>query len=82
MWFKQKYNVVNVLIIVMYNVCVITGVCILLHHSNKTPLHLASKGGHKDSAQMLVDRGADIESRDKLWVYWPVTDSYIKIVNK
>ena len=66
----------------MRNVCVITGVYIFFHHSDMTPLHLASTGGHIDIARLLADRGADIESRDGLWVYWPLTDSYTKVNKK
>ena len=61
-------------------VCVITGVCVLLHRG-WTPLHRASEEGHTDTARVLVERGADLESRDEEWVYWSVTDLFTHYIN-
>ena len=61
-------------------VCVITAVCVSLHRG-RTPLHVASEEGHTDIARVLVERGADLESRDEEWVYWSVTDLFIHYIN-
>jgi ankyrin repeat protein len=37
------------------------------HHSHSTPLHQAVVGGHKDVVGLLVDRGARLDIRDKIW---------------
>ena len=35
-------------------------ICSLLSPHQDTPLHMAAKGGHTDSVQYLIDKGAEI----------------------
>ncbi len=37
-----------------------------LLQTEDTPLHLACKNGHTKTAQMLVDRGADVNREDRV----------------
>ena len=36
----------------------------LISPHQKTPLHLAAEGGHAGTAQLLVEKGADINVKD------------------
>lgn len=46
------------------NVLGIHGLTILKFPHQWTPLHLAATSGHVDTAQLLVDKGANINSKD------------------
>ena len=40
-------------------------ICSLLSPHQDTPLHVAAEGGHTDSVQYLIDKGAGINIKNK-----------------
>jgi ankyrin repeat protein len=42
------------------------------HHSHATPLHQAIAGGHPDTVKLLVERGARLDTRDRIFQGTPL----------
>jgi ankyrin repeat protein len=42
------------------------------HHSHSTPLHQAVLGGHLDVVKLLIERGAPLDAKDKLYQATPL----------
>jgi ankyrin repeat protein len=42
------------------------------NHAHSTPLHQAVWSGHLDTVQLLVERGARLDTRDTLWQGTPL----------
>ena len=40
-------------------------ICSLLSPHQDTPLHMAAEGGHTDSVQYLIDKGGEINIKNK-----------------
>ena len=45
-----------------------------------TPLHKAAYGGHKEIAKLLIDKGADVNAREKLFGLTPLDIAVMEIV--
>ncbi len=45
-----------------------TGLVCPLGQIGRTPLHLVAEKGHADVARLLLDRGAQLEAVEKVWV--------------
>ena len=41
---------------------------VYLPHCQRTPLHAAAEGGHVDVVKYLVDKGADVDTKDGIGV--------------
>jgi hypothetical protein len=45
---------------------------LIIQLAGRTPLHYAGQG-HKEVVAMLLDRGADIEAKDRVWLTFCVS---------
>lgn len=44
--------------------------CIYLHQKVETPLHMASRAGHCEVAQFLLQNAAQVDAKAKVWAMW------------
>lgn len=42
------------------------------HHSHATPLHQAIAGGHRDTVKLLIERGARLDTKDRIFQSTPL----------
>jgi hypothetical protein len=55
--------------------------CVFILQDKKTALHWAVEKGHKDVASLLVERGADIEAKDRVRTYTKIDAVSFHIVD-